>query len=403
MRLRTYESFWLLTNGLLNSYPSLHDHHEACDVAVIGGGITGALISHALMEKGYRVVLLDKRDIANGSTSATTSMLQYEIDVPLYQLSDMIGEEAAALCYKSGIGAIHRLGKLIDETGIDCGFERKQSLYVAREKKHLTWLRQEFDIRSKHGLGVRWLDAADIKKEYGIKCFGGILSDVAGSVDAFRLAHALIARNASKGMKVYDQTVIKETQYSDAEDENLIVMENGSSVKCRKIIYCTGYEATEVLKEKTAEVFYTYACVSEQDIEIPEALRKTLVWDTGSPYLYMRTTDDGRFLVGGEDALTSHTFFQNRIKERKSKKLQKMLSQVMPGIRFIEDFSWAGIFGTTKDGLPYIGESPEVPGALFVLGFGGNGITFSVQGMEVIVDLLEGKEHELAHWYRFGR
>ncbi|MCZ8284585.1 MAG: FAD-binding oxidoreductase, partial [Bacteroidia bacterium] len=127
------------------------------------------------------------------------------------------------------------------------------------------------------------------------------------------------------------------------------------------------------------------------------------VWDTGSPYLYMRTTDDGRFLVGGEDALTSHTFFQNRIKERKSKKLQKMLSQVMPGIRFIEDFSWAGIFGTTKDGLPYIGESPEVPGALFVLGFGGNGITFSVQGMEVIVDLLEGKEHELAHWYRFGR
>jgi glycine/D-amino acid oxidase-like deaminating enzyme len=401
MRLRTYESFWLLTNGLLHSYPSLHGHHETGDVAVIGGGITGALISHALMEKGYSVVLLDKRDIANGSTSATTSMLQYEIDVPLYQLSEMIGEEAAVLCYKSGLEAIHKLGELIDTHRLDCGFERKQSLYLAREKKQVAWLKQEFDIRDKHALQVSWLSAEEIKKEYGIKCFGGILSEVAASVDAYRLAHELIAFNAARGMKVYDQTVISKTEYTS--DGCLIVTEEGSTVQCKKIVYCTGYEATELLKEKTADVFYTYACVSEQEIAIPEKLKKTLVWDTGSPYLYMRSTDDGRFLIGGEDALTGHSFFQNKIKERKSQKLQKMLAKAMPGIQFIEDFSWAGIFGTTKDGLPYIGESPEFPGALFVLGYGGNGITFSVQGMEIITDLLEGKENELAHWYRFGR
>lgn len=401
MRLRTYESFWLLTNGLLHSYPSLHGHHEACEVAVIGGGITGALISHALMEKGYSVVLLDKRDIANGSTSATTSMLQYEIDVPLYRLAEMIGEEPAVLCYKSGVDAIRTLGKLIDEYRLDCGFERKQSLYIACEEKHVGWLKQEFEIRRKHGIGVSWLGTEEIYAEYGIRCFGGILSEVAASVDAYRLAHELIAFNASRGMKVYDQTLISETEHY-AEGCRLVT-EDGSTVQCRKVLYCTGYEATELLKEKTADVFYTYACISEQGIAIPEKLRKTLVWDTGSPYLYMRSTDDGRFLIGGEDALSSHTFFQNRIKERKSQKLQAMLTKTMPGISFIEDFSWAGIFGTTKDGLPYIGESPEFPGALFVLGFGGNGITFSVQGMNIITDLLEGKENELAHWYRFGR
>ncbi len=401
MRLRTYESFWLVTNGILYSYPSLHGHHETCDVVVIGGGITGALISHALMEKGYSVVLLDKRDIANGSTSATTSMLQYEIDVPLYQLAEMIGEEEAALCYKAGIEAIQRLSALIGKLRLDCGFERKESLYIAREKKQLAWLRQEFEIRKKHDLGVKWLDAKEIKEEYGLACYGGILSEVAASVDAYSLAHELIAFNVSRGMKVYDQTLIKETK--DDDGVCLIVTESGSTVRCRKIVYCNGFEATEMLKEKTADLFYTYACVSEQGIAIPEKLKKTLVWDTGSPYLYMRSTDDGRFLVGGEDALTSHTFFQNKIKERKSQKLQKMLAKAMPGVSFIEDFSWAGIFGTTKDGLPYIGESPEFPGALFVLGFGGNGITFSVQGMQIITDLLEGKQNELAHWYRFGR
>lgn len=401
MRLRTYESFWLLSNGLLYSYPSLHGYHESCDVAVIGGGITGALISHALLEKGYRVVLLDKRDIAGGSTSATTSMLQYEIDVPLYQLAEMIGEAAAADCYRAGIEAIGELDALVRKHHVDCGFERKQSLYIAREKKQLSWLKQEFDMRNRHALGVTWLEPGEISEAYGITCFGGILSEAAASVDAYRLAHELIAKSVKKGMKVYDQTDIKEVVRN--ESGSLILAESGATVQCSRVVYCTGYEATEMLKEKTADVFYTYACVSEQGIVIPEKLKRTLVWDTGSPYLYIRSTDDGRLLVGGEDAQNGHTFFQNRIKERKSLKLQKRLKKAMPGIEFIEDFSWAGMFGTTKDGLPYIGESPEFPGALFVLGFGGNGITFSVQGMKIITDLLEGRENKLAHWYRFGR
>ncbi len=76
---------------------------------------------------------------------------------------------------------------------------------------------------------------------------------------------------------------------------------------------------------------------------------------------------------------------------------------MLPGIDFIDDFNWGGTFGTTHDGLPYIGKSPEYKNALFVLGFGGNGITFSVQAMQIIPDLLEGRENRLANYYRFGR
>lgn len=400
MRLRTFESFWLVKNGILHSYPSLAKHEEICDIAVVGAGITGALISHALVEKGYNVVLLDKRDIAFGSTSATTSMLQYEIDVPLYQLAAMIGEMPAVTCYKAGIEAIDKLEALVQKQKLDCSFEKKQSLYIAREKNHTADLKKEFELRNKHQLGVKWLDAEEVLQDYGIKCFGAILSDVAGSADAYRLAHELIAMNAARGMRVYDQTEIKHIK---EDDITTITTTSGGSVSCKKIIYCTGYEATEMLKEKTAAVFYTYACVSECDVELPDKLKNTLVWDTGSPYLYMRTTDDGRLLVGGEDASTNQSFFQNRIKERKSKKLQRLLAKMLPEINFTEDFSWGGSFGSTKDGLPYIGASPEFKNALFALGFGGNGIVFSVQAMDIITDLLEGKENDLAYWYRFGR
>ncbi len=59
MRIRTFESFWLVKNGILYSYPSLQENLET-EILVIGGGITGALISHALMEAGHQVMLIDK-------------------------------------------------------------------------------------------------------------------------------------------------------------------------------------------------------------------------------------------------------------------------------------------------------------------------------------------------------
>ena len=58
------------------------------DVLIVGAGITGVLIAHACIGAGLNVVIVDRRKGANGSTSATTSMLQYEIDAPLYQLEN---------------------------------------------------------------------------------------------------------------------------------------------------------------------------------------------------------------------------------------------------------------------------------------------------------------------------
>jgi len=400
MRLRTFESFWLLKNGLLCTYPMLR-HNISTEILVVGGGITGALISTSLMEKGYKVAMVDRRDIGQGSTSATTSMLQYEIDEKLFELAEKIGEEGAVYCYKEGIIAIKDLDKLVKKYGIDCGFKMKKSLYVAHSKTAAKDLMKEFDIRKKYKLGVQWLTAAQVKKEYGIICFGGILSATAASVDAYQLAHALIERNAGRGMQVYDQTEIK--SFNTTGRHPVVTTAEGHIIRCKKIVFCNGFESTLLLKEKIAQLIYTYAIVSEQQVAIPKKLSDTLVWDTANPYLYLRTTDDGRVLVGGEDDDFKDTIRQQQIKEKKSVLLQRKLKKMMPNIDFVEDISWGGVFGTTKDGLPYIGASPEYKNCLWCLGFGGNGITFSAQGMNIIPDLLSGKKNELSYYYRFGR
>ena len=83
MDLRSGYPFWLVKNGLVHTYPALESDQD-CDVVVIGGGITGALAAYTLVQEDVDVIVVDKRDIGWGSTSASTAMLQYEIDKVAY-------------------------------------------------------------------------------------------------------------------------------------------------------------------------------------------------------------------------------------------------------------------------------------------------------------------------------
>jgi len=76
---------------------------------------------------------------------------------------------------------------------------------------------------------------------------------------------------------------------------------------------------------------------------------------------------------------------------------------IFPSIPFKTEFSWAGIFGSTKDGLPYIGAYRNLMNSFFALGFGGNGITFSQVAGEIIASLIRGKKNKNANIFSFER
>ena len=94
MNLTSSHPFWSVNNGLPANYPSLQ-RNVSCDAVVVGGGITGALVAVHLAGAGAKTLLIDKRDIGTGSTSASTALLQYEIDVPLRALLKQVGSVAA--------------------------------------------------------------------------------------------------------------------------------------------------------------------------------------------------------------------------------------------------------------------------------------------------------------------
>lgn len=401
MKLKSSEPFWLVKNGILHSYPSLKENTET-EILIVGGGITGSLIAHQCMEEGYKTLLIDRREIANGSTSATTSMLQYEIDVPLCKLIEKIGEEGAVKSYWACYHSIDKLGKVAGQVHSDCGFKKKDSLYFAAFKKDVPWLRREFDARKKYGFPVQWMEAAEIQKKIRLQnTNGGILSKQGGSIDAFRFVHDVLAYNHKRGLLIYDKTDIKKTIYK--KDGVKIITEYGNIIHAKKIIYCNGFESVEIVKDKFVKLLSTYAIVGEQYNNGRSYLNDLLIWNTAKPYLYMRTTDDNRVLIGGEDEDFINTAKRDTLLNKKQVKLEKQLERIFPQNNFRTDFAWAGTFGETKDGLPYIGEHPKFPSAYFVLGFGGNGITFSVVGMDMVSYMLKKKNHPLSGYYKFRR
>ena len=78
MDLHSGLSFWIVKNELFDYFHPLEDDYSI-DVAIIGSGITGALVAHELCEAGIECVIIDKRTLVTGSSAASTAQLQYEM------------------------------------------------------------------------------------------------------------------------------------------------------------------------------------------------------------------------------------------------------------------------------------------------------------------------------------
>ena len=76
MDLKSGYPWWAIRNGLPRAFPRL-ESDVRCDVAIVGGGITGALIADGFAAHGHEVAVVEERDVGWGSTAASTALLQY--------------------------------------------------------------------------------------------------------------------------------------------------------------------------------------------------------------------------------------------------------------------------------------------------------------------------------------
>src|SRR6476661_4640757 len=260
MDLTSGTPLWPTLVGIPAAYPQLR-HDRRCDVAVIGGGITGALVAHRFACEGIHVVLVEGREVARGSTAATTALIQYEIDTDLVDLIERVGADHAIRSYRLCLDAVRGIEALAESGTDGCGWRATRSLYLASRRRDRQMLERERLARRSAGIEVELLSERDIRDRFSFSRPAALLSPVAGEVDAYHLTHRLLAQAASAGLEVYDRSPVG--KYLSEPDGVELHTAAGARVRARKAVFATGYETPEFLERSQVKLLSTYAFATE--------------------------------------------------------------------------------------------------------------------------------------------
>lgn len=246
------------------------------------------------------------------------------------------------------------------------------------------------------------LTQQELKSNYSLDAVCGILSQKGAANNAYLLTHEILQYCQRRGTEVFDRTSIKDIRRKNGK--TVLKTADGYYITANFVINACGYEVVNFIEEKIVDLDCTYATISESMEGINDVAKMdTMMWNTDDPYLYLCTTKDSRIIIGGRDESFVNMKTMHDCVENKSASLEKDFKRCFPSIPLKKEFAWSGVFGKTKDSLPYIGSYPQTPGIFYALGFGGNGITFSVIAAEIITDLLLGKKNKDAAIFSFAR
>ncbi|WCM28228.1 FAD-binding oxidoreductase [Sphingomonas sp. QA11] len=375
---------------------------DSVDIAIVGAGVMGAMLGERLSGEGRRVLLLDRRPPAHGSTAASTALVMWAADVPLTRLAGTIGMAEAARRWRRVFAAVERLAARIDDAEIECGRIDRPELYLAGTLLDEQALRAEAEARRAAGLPSDYLDAATVAGRFDIAPRAALLSAGSYEVDPVRLTLGLLAKARARGAAAcfpFDVARIEQTGGG-----SMLHGADGRRIEAKTVILAPGYERAVWFLPAAFTVGSSYAIATAPG-RAPLWRENAMIWEASSPYLYTRATADGRVIAGGEDEDFDDARQRDALIETKRGTISAKLAAMIAVEDITVDCAWAAAFGSSPDGLPAIGRARNHDNLWLASGFGGNGVSFAALGTELIAAALSGAtdpDAECFDPYRFS-
>jgi glycine/D-amino acid oxidase-like deaminating enzyme len=405
-RLRLGAPLWLARPSRLEttSYAPLRGN-LGVDVAIVGGGITGAVLAWRFANAGVRVALLEATRMGRGSTAASTALLMQEPDEDFTRLARRYGRRRARRIWELSRRATREFIRTLRRLSIRCELRPCDSVYYALTPEHVSLLRREHEQRTAAGLGGRWLEEAAVRRVAGLDSPAAIRTTGNAQVDPYQACLGFLREAAAQGARLYERSPVDRIEPSS---HGVTVTTARGRVTADRVVIATGY-ATPSFKPLTGRfrMLNTYVVASE-----PIALRArralglgdVMLWDTGRPYHYARWTNDHRLVLGGGDRPRVDGRARERALTEGTRGVRDYFAARYPALDTIAfEYAWEGLFATTPDGLPYIGPHRHYPRHLFALGYGGNGMTFGFLAAGLLLDWYRGDRSADHDLFAFGR
>jgi len=377
----------------------------AVDVAIVGGGITGAVTAQKLAAAGVRVALIEGARVGKGSTAASSALLLQEPDQGLAELAARHGRAAGRRVWELSHQAVADLVATLSRLRISCDVASRDTVYVATSGEHVRQLQRDLRHRTEAGFDGTWLTAAALRRTTGIAAPGAILTRGNAQLNPYRACVGLVRAAAADGAHVFERSLV---QRVEQRANGIRLRTAHGTVDAARVVIATGY-ATKSFRPLAGR-FRMYRTYVATTARLTAAARRriglgdVMMWDANRPYHYARWTADHRLLIGGGDRPAHGGRSRSARLREAGNGLRHAFARLLPRVESLDfELIWEGLFALTRDSLPFIGPHRRYPRHLFALGYGGNGMTFASLAARILLEHWQGVRSADHALFAFGR
>jgi glycine/D-amino acid oxidase-like deaminating enzyme len=367
--------YWLenLSESEASSIP-VDNLSETCDVAVIGGGLTGLSTAFHLACRGVSVSILENNSIGSGASIRNAGMTLTGFKLSPDELLYRYGKEHAARLYRTSLEAIDFAEKFIQDQGIHCDFFRCGALWAAYAKRHY----KGFDATQRLLKGTfshetYTVASRDLKGELGSPFYcGGLVDPQSAGVNPVKLIRGLLKSALAAGVCIYEHTPVTAMT---CRNRHYHLQTSRGAVRAEKVVIATNGYTPPFLGSLRRRVIPVVSYIIVTEALSPNIAQELIphgrmVFDTKHLLYYFRLVEGNRLLFGGRVS------FAKMSDRTAAEKLQHEMRAVFPQLKpFQIEYYWSGNVCFTFDQLPHLGREN---GIYYALGYCGHGVAMSL-------------------------
>ena len=392
-------SYWLDTSEPFRS-AAAGPVQGRCDVAVIGGGLTGCAAALALAKKGARVVLLEAETIGHAASGRNGGMCNNGFAQDYGAMSAKLGKDVADRLYRAFDAGVDTVERLVKAEQIDCSFARVGKIKLAAKPEHYDKLaRSQALLAAGVDPDTVMVSRAQLIDEVGSDRFhGGLIYRKSAGMHVGRFVRGLAEAAARRGVEMHERAAM--TGLRPVPGGHLIDTAKGR-LQAAQVLLASGTSHTGPLgwiRRRIVPVGAFLIVTEPLPVQTLDRLlpRRRMAVDTKNLVNYFRTTPDNRLLFGGR---ARFAVSNPNSDEKSGAILRAALHDVFPELRDTRiDYCWGGMVDMTRDRLPRAGERN---GVYYAMGYSGHGTQMSTLMGTLMAEIMDGRA-DLNPWKDFA-
>lgn len=375
---------------------------QQVDICVVGAGYSGLSTGLHLVEKGYKVAIIEGAKVGWGASGRNGGQIVNGLNASLQTIKRRYGQDTANFV----AGLVMEGGDIIRERvktyDIQCDLKHG-NIFTGLTAAHMKELEARHALWASHGItSQEMLDKAQLREHVGSDTYvGGMIDHKGGHMHPLNLCLGEAAAFEKLGGVIFEQSPVVSC---DTEAARPVVKTAQGTMTCGTLVLCGNAYLGHVVPALTARVMPVSTQMMATE-PLGEDRAKALlptdkcVEDVRYILDYFRLTADKRLIFGGG------TVYGGTDPADVEAKLRPAMEKVYPGLNGVKvDFAWSGNFALSFSRVPQLGRLGA--NTYFSHGYSGHGITGSHTFGKILAQAIDGDRTRFdvfakVPWYPF--